>query len=130
MLSAAIIELLDGPNFAAFTTLRAKDGFPTTQIMWVGRDGDDVLINTEIHRRKFANVQADPRCVVTVWKAGHPYSFAEIRGEVVETIGGQRARDHIDELSRKYRGGRDYDPGAITSERVILKIRPVASYVR
>lgn len=130
MLDDAAKKLLDGPNFAAFTTLREKDGFPTTQVMWVGRDGDDLLINTEIHRRKFSNTQADPRCVVTVWEAGNPYSYAEVRGEVVETIGGQPARDHIDELSRKYRRGRDYDPDAITSERVILRIRPVAVHVR
>jgi PPOX class probable F420-dependent enzyme len=130
MLDDAAKELLDGPNFAAFTTLRAKDGFPTTQVMWVGRDDDHLLINTEIHRRKFANTQADPRCVVTIWEAGNPYSYAEVRGEVVETIGGQPARDHIDELSRKYRSGRDYDPAAITSERVILRIRPVAVHVR
>lgn len=130
MLDDEIKALLDGPNFATFTTLRAKDGAPTTQVMWAGRDGDHVLINTEVHRRKFANVQADPRCVVTVWRADNPYSFAEIRGEVAETITGDRARDHIDELSRTYRDGRDYDPDAIQSERVVLKIRPVAAYVR
>lgn len=130
MLSDGVVGLVDGANFAAFTTLREKDGFPTTQVMWVGRDDEHLLINTEIHRRKYANVQADPRCVVTIWDAGNPYSYAEVRGEVVETIGGQRARDHIDELSRKYRNGRDYDPDAITSERVILKIRPVAMHVR
>lgn len=130
MLSDGAVELLDGANFGVFTSLRAQDGAPTTQVMWVGREGDHVLINTEVHRRKFANVEADPRCVVTVWKADNPYSYVEIRGEVVETIRGQRARDHIDELSRKYRDGRDYDPDAITSERVILKIRPVAVHVR
>jgi PPOX class probable F420-dependent enzyme len=130
MLSERAVELLDGVNFGVFTTLREKDGFPTTQVMWVGREDDHVLSNTELHRRKYANAQADPRCVVTVWKSDNPYSYVEIRGEVVETIGGQRARDHIDELSRKYRSGRDYDPDAITSERVILKIRPVAVHVR
>lgn len=130
MLDDAAKELLDGPNFGMFTTLREKDGAPTTQVMWVGREDDHVLINTEIHRRKYGNVQADPRCVVTVWKADNPYSYLEVRGEVVETVGGQRARDHIDELSRKYRRGRDYDPDAITSERVILRIRPVAVHAR
>jgi hypothetical protein len=46
-----------------------------------------------------------------------------VRGRVVETVTGPEAREHIDTLSMKYRG-RLYDPGAIRSERVILKIAP------
>lgn len=130
MLPDKIKTLADGPNFATFTTLREADGFPTTQVMWVGREDDHLLINTEVHRRKFANIQADPRCVVVIWERNDPYHFGEVRGEVVETITGERARSHIDELSRKYRDGRDYDGSVIKSERVILKIRPVAAHVR
>ena len=121
MLHERTRELCEGPNFAALTTLFA-DGDPQTQIMWVGCDDDHVLINTEIHRAKFKNVERDPRVVVTVWDAATPYSYVEVRGRVVETIGGEEARADIDRLARKYTGA-DY-ANEVTSERVILRIAP------
>ena len=65
---------------------------------------------------------------VTVWKADRPYEYVEVRGNVVETVRGQTARDHIDALAQKYQGN-DYK-GKIESERVILKIRPDRQRVR
>ena len=121
MLHAKTRELASGPNFAILTTLLA-DGTAQSHVMWVSADDTHLYINTEIHRQKFKNVVRDPRATVTIIDAENPYSFAEVRGHVVETIGGQEARDHIDELSQKY-FGRLYS-NRITSERVILKIAP------
>ena len=56
------------------------------------------------------------------WDEANPYSYVEVRGEVVETVAGSTARDHIDELSQKYTGGPYKNP--IGSERVILRIAP------
>jgi len=42
---------------------------------------------------------------------------------VVETIGGQKARDHIDALSRKY-SGQDYGNPIGPEGRVIYVVRP------
>lgn len=110
-----------GRNFAALTTL-FEDGSPQTNIMWVGADEDHVLINTEVHRAKFANVESDPRVSVTVWDNDNPYRYVEVRGRVVDTIGGDTARDHIDELSQRYMG-QDY-ANPIQSERIIVRIAP------
>lgn len=118
----AVRELATGPNFATITVLLAS-GQPMTHVMWVDADDDHVLINTEVHRAKFRAVEHDARVTVTIWERDDPYSYAEVRGRVVEIVRGPAARDHIDALSRKYRG-RDYDPAAITSERVILRIAP------
>ena len=118
----AVRDLATGPNFATISVL-LPSGQPMTHVMWVDADDDHVLINTEVHRAKFRAVERDPRVTVTIWERNDPYSYAEVRGRVVETIRGDAARDHIDALSRKYRG-RDYDPAAITSERVILRIAP------
>ena len=117
-----IRDLAREANFAAFTVL-LRSGQPMTHVMWVDADDDHVLINTEVHRAKFKAVRRDPRVTVTIWLLGDPYTYAEVRGRVVETIQGPEARAHIDALSRKYRG-RDYDPTRITSERVILRIAP------
>lgn len=118
----AIRTMVAGPNFAMLTTL-FEDGSPQTQIMWVDADDEHVLINTEIHRAKYDNVQRDPRVAVTIWDHESAYRYVEIRGEVVGEVGGQEARDHIDALSERY-FGRPYNAANITSERVILKIRP------
>lgn len=121
MLDDRVRKLADGANFAAFTTLLAS-GQPQTHVMWVGTDADHLIINTEIHRQKFKNVQRDPRVTLAIWEAGNPYSFVEVRGKVVATTTGPAALDSINALSRKYTGV-DYQ-GTIQTERVILRIEP------
>ncbi len=121
-LDPTVRALAGGANFAAFSVL-LESGRPMTHVMWVDADDDHVLINTEVHRAKFRAVERDARVTVTIWQHDDPYTYAEVRGRVVETVRGHEARAHIDMLSRKYRG-RDYDESAIASERVILRIAP------
>ena len=121
MLEPAIRDLAKGKNFAALTTL-GPTGYPQTQVMWVDADDDHVLINTEIERQKAVNVQRDPRVAVMIWDAENAYKYAEVRGNVVDIVRGDRARAHIDELSRKYLD-KDY-ASPVGSERVILVIEP------
>ena len=121
-LDSRVRELAQAPNFATLSVI-LRSGRPMTHVMWVDADDDHILINTEAHRAKFRAIERDPRVTVTVWQRDDPYTYAEVRGQVVATTRGQEARDHIDSLSRKYRG-KDYDDSAITSERVILRIAP------
>lgn len=115
-------ELAQAPNFATLSVI-LRSGRPMTHVMWVDADENHVLINTEVHRAKFRAVERDPRVTVTIWQRDDPYTYAEVRGQVVETVRGPEARAHIDSLSRKYRG-KDYDDAMIKSERVILRIAP------
>lgn len=122
MIDDTVKQLAQQPNFAALSTLM-PDGQPQTQVMWVDADDDHVLINTELGRQKWRNVERDPRVTVTVIDRENPYHYAEVRGRVVEVVRGDEARAHIDRLSNKY-FGRDYDPAMIKTERVILRIEP------
>jgi PPOX class probable F420-dependent enzyme len=122
-----VVELARGKNFAALTTL-LPDGHPQTQVMWVDADDDHLLINTEVHRQKFKNVERDPRVTITIWDVEDPYRFVEVRGEVVGKSRGPEAREHIDKLSHKYHG-RPYGT-KIQSERVILRIAPLRQVIR
>jgi PPOX class probable F420-dependent enzyme len=127
VIDPAIRDLAHGKNFAAFTTL-GPTGNPATHVMWVDADDDHVLINTELERQKTVNVMKDPRVAVMIWDAETPYKYAEVRGRVVDIVRGERARAHIDELSRKYL---DHDYASpIGSERVILVIEPVRQRAR
>src|SRR5690606_28122641 len=93
---------------------------PQTQLMWVHADDDHLLINTEVGRQKFRNVEADPRVTVTVFDVTNPYRYVEARGRVVGTVVGDEARTNIDELSEKYTGGPYANP--IGTDRVVLQI--------
>jgi PPOX class probable F420-dependent enzyme len=122
-----VLQLARGHNFAAFTTL-LPGGHPQTQVMWVDADDDHLLVNTEVHRQKFRNVERDARVTIMIWDKEDPYRFVEVRGEVVEKVKGPEARKHIDELSHKYRGGPYRTP--IRSERVVFRIAPLRQVVR
>ena len=114
------IQMASGPNYATLTTL-FKNGVPQTHVMWVDTDGENILINTEIHRFKYKNILKDPRVMVTIWKHDNPFKFVEVRGEVIAEITGQEARDNIDKLSQKY-WEKPY-PFPIQSERIVLVIK-------
>jgi len=102
-LEQRVRELAQGPNFAAFT-VNLPSGRAMTHVVWVDARGDELLVNTEVHRAKFKAIERDPRVTLAIWDAADPYSFAEVRGRVVRTTRGPEARSHIDALSRKYRG--------------------------
>lgn len=116
-IDADLKALATAKNFAALTTLM-PGGQPQTQLMWVHADDEHLLVNTEIGRQKFRNVQADPRVTVTVFDSDNPYRYVEARGHVVATVGGDEARTDIDDLSQKYTGGPYANP--IGTERVVL----------
>jgi PPOX class probable F420-dependent enzyme len=115
-------ELAGGANYAAISTLM-PDGDIQTQYIWVGTDGERLYVNTEPHRQKFRNLEQDTRVTLAIRDESDPYRYAEVRGRVVATEGGQAARQQIDELSEKY-DGKPYPPEQIKTERVIVWIEP------
>lgn len=58
-----------------------------------------------------------------IHSADNPWDWAEIRGTVTDTIDGDRARQHIDDLSRKY-VGTDYQAPIGPGGRIILEVTP------
>jgi PPOX class probable F420-dependent enzyme len=121
-LHPATVGLAQGKNYGSITTV-LPSGKLQTHPVWVGTDGERLVVNTETHRRKYKNVQRNPNVTLMIRHEENPYRYAEVRGEVVEKVTGQEARDHIDELSQKYHG-QDYNPDDIVSERVMLWIVP------
>ncbi len=89
----------------------------------IDTDGDHILINTEPQRQRSKNVTRNPRITVLIHSADDPWDWAEIRGTVTDTIDGDRARQHIDELSRKY-VGTDYQAPIGPHGRIILEVTP------
>jgi len=114
------VRLAKGKNLATVVTLMPS-GQPQALLTWVDTDGEHVLVNTEPQRQRAKNVRRDPRVTVLIHSADSPYDWAEVRGRVVGTTTGEEAREHIDELSRKY-VGTDYRNPIGPQGRVILKI--------
>jgi PPOX class probable F420-dependent enzyme len=114
-----VIRLAKGKNLATVVTLMPS-GQPQALFTWIDTDGEYILVNTEPQRQKARNVARDPRITVLI-HGDNPYDWAEIRGHVVETVGGEQARRHIDELSQKY-NGTEYRNPIGPQGRMILKI--------
>ena len=115
-------ELFEKETYAHVATMTPEDT-PHVTPVWVGYDAeaDRLLVNTERDRRKERNLSDDPRVGVSMVDPDNPYRHLSIIGEVDEMTE-EGAREHIDELSRRYTGD-DYQP-EIQTERVIVKIRP------
>ena len=114
-----VIRLAKGKNLATVVTLMPS-GQPQALFTWIDTDGEYVLVNTEPQRQKARNVARDPRITVLI-HGDNAYDWAEVRGHVVETVGGDEARRHIDELSEKY-NGTEYRNPIGPQGRVILKV--------
>ena len=101
-LSPEIRRLLDGPNFAALATLM-PDGSPKVESVWVGREGDHVLVATDSRGVKGRNLEGDARVALSITDFDDPYEQAMIRGRVVETRPDDDLRV-LDALSDRYLG--------------------------
>jgi PPOX class probable F420-dependent enzyme len=114
------VRLAKGKNLATVVTLMPS-GQPQALLTWVDTDGEHILVNTEPQRQRARNVARDPKITVLIHSADSPYDWSEVRGHVVDTITGDEARAHIDELSQRYTGN-DYGMPIGPQGRVILKI--------
>ncbi|MDH6135359.1 PPOX class probable F420-dependent enzyme [Kitasatospora sp. MAA4] len=112
--------LLDGRSFAVVATIQ-PDGGPQASVVWVKRDGDDILFSTVQGRRKHLNLLRDPRVSVVVNPPEDPYTYLEVRGEA--TLSTEGGRELIDELSNKYMG-KDYGFDGPEAVRVVVRITP------
>ena len=114
-------KLLDEPNFAHLATLM-PDGSPQSVPVWVGVDGEHILVATGEGSLKAKNTKRDPRVSLSVIAMDNPYREAQIRGRVVE-----RRPDPdfavMDRISHKYIG-KEFPMRNRPEERVILVIAP------
>jgi PPOX class probable F420-dependent enzyme len=118
-LSDATLALIDGKNYAILATIN-PDGSPQTSVLWVGRDGNDLLFSTVAGRVKHRNMERDPRVSVTVLDSADPENYVELRGRVSMTPDLGRALDT--QLSWKYDGR---DPGEDRPGAVRIVVRMV-----
>ncbi|WP_137290308.1 PPOX class F420-dependent oxidoreductase [Natronorubrum halophilum] len=116
-------DLFEKQTLAHLSTL-LPDGSPHSTPVWIDYDveTDRLLVNTERDRRKEKNARNDPRVAISMTDPDNPYRMLSITGEVDElTTDG--AREHIDELAKRYTGQDEYS-NPIQTERIIISIKP------
>jgi len=121
----AVRKLFDEPNPAILATIN-PDGSPQTSVVWVGRDGDELVISSQAGRRKERNIRRDPRVSISVYDRDDPQQYAEVRG--VATVTEDFGRELAVRLDEAYEG-----PGAgnevlrLPPEvvRVVIRVRPL-----
>ena len=101
-LSNEIKQLLDGANFAHLATLM-PDGSPQSVPIWVGREGDRIIICTSETSLKGRNTRRDPRVALSLVDFRDPYAEIQVRGHVVERRPDPDCKV-IDAISMKYTG--------------------------
>lgn len=121
-LPSEVLPVLDAPEFATIATIN-PNGYPHLSVVWIERDGNDLLVSTIRGRRKFLNMEADPKVTVLVFPKDNPYSYVEVRGTVTMTEEG--GRELIDRLNEAYTGtGRYTGDDGTDNVRVVCRITP------
>ena len=119
---ADFTDLFEKRTIAHVATLTDEDD-PHVTPVWIDYDEDDdrVLVNTERGRRKDRNLRENPSVGVSMTDPDDPYRRLSIIGTVDE-LTTEGAREHIDELARRYTDGDEYSL-PIETERVLVRIR-------
>ncbi|KJY35634.1 MULTISPECIES: PPOX class F420-dependent oxidoreductase [Streptomyces] len=124
VLNDTVRQLLDSPHPAVLSTLN-PDGSPQSSVVWVIREGDDLLVSTERGRRKERNLVRDGRVGLTVFDLANPYLYAEIRGTA--TISEDTGRAVAVRIAEQYLGpgaGKEYGDASDGAVRVVVRITP------
>ncbi|MGP4104969.1 TIGR03618 family F420-dependent PPOX class oxidoreductase [Nonomuraea sp. KM90] len=58
-------RLFEIDRYATFVTIN-PDGSPQVSLMWVSRDGDDLVFGVEEHRVKVRNLRANPHVTILI----------------------------------------------------------------
>lgn len=96
--------VIDGGHLAHFTTVN-RDGSPHTTVVWVGTDGDEIVIGKLFPDKKVRNLTRDPRCSVSVEADGDSNGlrhYLVVEGTARVVPGGAPA--WLAELAKRYIG--------------------------
>jgi PPOX class probable F420-dependent enzyme len=101
-LSSDAKQLIDRPNFAHLATLMS-DGSPNATPVWIGREGEHIVICTGENSLKGKNTRRDPRVALSIVDFTNPYEEVQIRGRVIERRPDPDLKS-MDPVSHKYTG--------------------------
>ena len=99
-LSEEVRQLFAAPNYAHLSTLRA-DGSPRNHVVWVGLEGEHILVCTSDFTWKARDMRANPKVALSIVDFEDPYRMAAIQGTVIE-IRPDHDCQYMDQIAIKY----------------------------
>ncbi|HEV3267743.1 MAG TPA: PPOX class F420-dependent oxidoreductase [Acidimicrobiales bacterium] len=124
-LSPEVRAVVESGRLAHFTTI-AKDGRPHTTIVWVGLDGDDVVIGKLTRDQKLANIARDDRVSLSIEAEGNQWGMQHhliIEGRARVEEGGAPAL--LQNLAQRYVGpGTVFPPMPNPPEGFVIHVSP------
>lgn len=119
MLEPEVRRLLDGTAVAHLATV-LPDGSPHCVPVFVGTEGDRIVIFTGPESRKARNLRRDPRVALSLAPPDNPFSPVIVRGRVAQWLEGDAAWEIVDRITTRYTG----QPYSRDQERVVALIEP------
>jgi PPOX class probable F420-dependent enzyme len=117
--------VVESGRLAHFTTINA-DGRPHTTIVWVGLDGDEIVIGKLMPDQKVANITRDPRVSLSIEADGDEHGmqhYLVVEGTARITEGGAPGLLH--ELAQRYVGpGTKFPPMPDPPDGLIIHVTP------
>jgi PPOX class probable F420-dependent enzyme len=125
IISDNVREALDAGRLAHLATINA-DGTPQVTIVWIGTDGDTIVIGKLAEDHKVRNIRRDPRVSLSVEASGEDYGmqhYVVVEGTAVVEPGG--APELLAELAQRYIGpGAEFPPMPDPPPGFIIRITP------
>ncbi|WP_433656699.1 PPOX class F420-dependent oxidoreductase [Nocardia sp. CA-128927] len=124
-LSEDLKKYLDESKVFATVATVNPNGQPHLTVIWLKREGDELLFSTTTDRQQGKNLARDPRITVMINPPEEPYKYAEVRGTATLTPDPEKTLP--DELSLKYSGQKylDFNPASVNDgPRLIVRVTP------
>jgi PPOX class probable F420-dependent enzyme len=103
-----------------------EDGSPHVTIVWVGMDGDDIVVGKLAEDHKVRNIRRDPRVSLSIEAEGEQHgmrNYLVVEGAATVTEGGAPALLH--ELAQRYVGpGTRFPPMDDPPDGFVIRITP------
>jgi len=117
--------VVESGRLAHFVTVN-RDGSPHVTIVWVGLDGDDIVIGKLMEDTKVRNIRRDPRVSLSIEAEGDQMgmrNYLVVEGTATVTEGGAPALLH--ELAQRYVGpGTSFPPMPNPPEGFTIRVSP------
>jgi PPOX class probable F420-dependent enzyme len=117
--------VIESGRLAHFTTI-AGDGRPHTTVVWVGLDGDEIVIGKLMRDQKVANIERDSRVTLSMEADGDQWGMQfhlVVEGTAAIAEGGAPALLH--ELAQRYVGpGTTFPPMPDPPDGFVIRVTP------
>jgi len=124
-LSEAVRGVIESGRLAHFVTVN-PDGSPHVTIVWVGLDGDDLVVGKLAVDRKVRNIRRDERVALSIEAEGGQHGMQNhlvVEGTATVVEGGAPALLH--ELAQRYIGpGTDFPPMPDPPPGFVIRVTP------